>query len=108
VEILLVEDNAGDAVLIRQVLADAAVPVNFHIARDGEQALFDVEGPSLQARPDHFGSQPSTNSGGGAARDLESGESPGGCVQLLVERCRVSAGVGTRGARICPKTHQYR
>jgi DNA-binding response OmpR family regulator len=38
-EILLVEDNAGDAVLIRQVLAEAAVPVNLHIVRDGEQAL---------------------------------------------------------------------
>ena len=38
-EILLVEDNAGDAVLIRQILADAAVPVNLHIARDGEQAM---------------------------------------------------------------------
>src|ERR1700688_2141411 len=38
-EILLVEDNAGDAVLIRQVLADAALAVNLHIARDGEQAL---------------------------------------------------------------------
>jgi DNA-binding response OmpR family regulator len=38
-EILLVEDNAGDAVLIRQILADASVPVSLHIARDGEQAL---------------------------------------------------------------------
>jgi DNA-binding response OmpR family regulator len=38
-EILLVEDNAGDAVLIRQILADADVPVNLHIVRDGEQAL---------------------------------------------------------------------
>ena len=38
-EILLVEDSAGDAVLIRQILADASVPVNLHIARDGEQAL---------------------------------------------------------------------
>ncbi len=38
-EILLVEDNAGDAVLIRQVLAEADVPVNLHIVRDGEQAL---------------------------------------------------------------------
>jgi CheY-like chemotaxis protein len=38
-EVLLVEDNAGDAVLIRQILADAAVPVNLHIARDGEQAM---------------------------------------------------------------------
>jgi hypothetical protein len=32
-EILLVEDNAGDAVLIRQILADASVPVNLHIVR---------------------------------------------------------------------------
>jgi len=38
-EILLVEDNAGDAVLIRQILGDASVPVNLHIARDGEQAV---------------------------------------------------------------------
>lgn len=38
-EILLVEDNAGDAVLIRQILADASLPVNLHIVRDGEQAL---------------------------------------------------------------------
>jgi CheY-like chemotaxis protein len=42
-EILLVEDNAGDAVLIRQILADASVPVNLHIARDGEQALTMLE-----------------------------------------------------------------
>jgi DNA-binding response OmpR family regulator len=39
VEILLVEDNAGDAVLIRQILAEGAIPVNLHIARDGEQAM---------------------------------------------------------------------
>jgi CheY-like chemotaxis protein len=38
-EILLVEDNAGDAVLIRQILAEAPVPVNLHIVRDGEQAI---------------------------------------------------------------------
>ena len=38
-EILLVEDSAGDAVLIRQFLAEVPVPVNLHIARDGEQAL---------------------------------------------------------------------
>jgi DNA-binding response OmpR family regulator len=38
-DILLVEDNAGDAVLIRQILADASVPVKLHIVRDGEQAL---------------------------------------------------------------------
>ncbi len=38
-EILLVEDNAGDALLIRQILADASMPVNLHIVMDGEQAL---------------------------------------------------------------------
>jgi CheY-like chemotaxis protein len=38
-EVLLIEDNAGDAVLIRQILAEASVPINLHIARDGEQAM---------------------------------------------------------------------
>lgn len=47
-EILLVEDNAGDAVLIRQVLADAAVPVNLHIVRDGEQALTLLSDPDFR------------------------------------------------------------
>lgn len=49
-EILLVEDNAGDAVLIRQILADSGTPVNLHIARDGEQAV-------ILLNADHF--QPS-------------------------------------------------
>lgn len=39
IEILLVEDNAGDAVLIRQILAEESMLVNLHIVRDGEQAL---------------------------------------------------------------------
>ncbi len=43
-EILLVEDNAGDTVLIRQILGEAPVPVNLHIARDGEQALTMLNG----------------------------------------------------------------
>ena len=47
-EILLVEDNAGDAVLIRQVVADAAVPVNLHIVRDGEQALTLLSDPDFR------------------------------------------------------------
>ncbi len=42
-DILLVEDNAGDAVLIRQILTDTSFPLGFplklHIARDGEQAI---------------------------------------------------------------------
>jgi DNA-binding response OmpR family regulator len=47
-EILLVEDNAGDAVLIRQVLAEGSVPVNLHIARDGEQALALLDGEDFR------------------------------------------------------------
>ena len=39
VQVLLVEDNAGDAVLTRQTLAECPVEVQLHIARDGEQAL---------------------------------------------------------------------
>src|SRR5579872_2370024 len=39
VEVLLVEDNAGDALLAGQILAEAPVPVKLHIARDGAQAL---------------------------------------------------------------------
>jgi CheY-like chemotaxis protein len=42
-DILLVEDNAGDAVLIRQVVTDTSFPLDFplklHIARDAEQAI---------------------------------------------------------------------
>ena len=38
-EILLVEDNAGDALLATQALAEAPLPVKVHIARDGAQAL---------------------------------------------------------------------
>ena len=38
-EVLLVEDNAGDALLIAQVLADSEVPVRLHHARDGMEAL---------------------------------------------------------------------
>jgi CheY-like chemotaxis protein len=39
VEVLLVEDDAGDALLISQILAEAAMPVKLRIARDGAQAL---------------------------------------------------------------------
>jgi two-component system, chemotaxis family, response regulator Rcp1 len=38
-KVLLVEDNAGDALLIGQALAECPTPVHLHIARDGEQAL---------------------------------------------------------------------
>jgi len=39
VEVLLVEDSAGDALLASQVLAEFPLPVRVHIARDGAQAL---------------------------------------------------------------------
>jgi chemotaxis family two-component system response regulator Rcp1 len=39
VQVLLVEDNAGDALLTGQALANCPVPVKLTIARDGEQAL---------------------------------------------------------------------
>jgi CheY-like chemotaxis protein len=38
-EVLLVEDNAGDALLVGQALENSQTPVRLHIARDGEQAL---------------------------------------------------------------------
>jgi CheY-like chemotaxis protein len=37
--VLLVEDSAGDVLLTQQILAEAAVPVRLHIARDGLQGL---------------------------------------------------------------------
>jgi CheY-like chemotaxis protein len=47
VEVLLVEDNAGDTMLIRQALYECPVPVNLHIARDGEQALLMLTNPAF-------------------------------------------------------------
>jgi CheY-like chemotaxis protein len=38
-EVLLVEDNAGDALLMGQALEECRIPVHLHIARDGAQAL---------------------------------------------------------------------
>src|SRR5712675_1470735 len=47
-EVLLVEDNAGDALLVGQALADCPTPVHLHIARDGEQALQFLEQPDFK------------------------------------------------------------
>jgi CheY-like chemotaxis protein len=38
--IFLIEDNAGDVLLIRQILQEQEIPVRIHVARDGSQALF--------------------------------------------------------------------
>jgi CheY-like chemotaxis protein len=49
-EVLLVEDNAGDALLVGQALAECPTPVHLHVARDGEQALQILGEPDF--RPD--------------------------------------------------------
>lgn len=38
-EILLIEDNAGDAELMREAFDELATPVRLHCVRDGEQGL---------------------------------------------------------------------
>ena len=38
-EVLLVEDNAGDALLVGQAIAECMTSVHLRVARDGEQAL---------------------------------------------------------------------
>ena len=47
VEVLLVEDNAGDTLLIQQILADGPIPVRLHVARDGEQAMQMLDTPEF-------------------------------------------------------------
>lgn len=47
VDILLVEDNAGDTLLIQQTLAEGSIPVKLHVARDGEQALQMLDNPEF-------------------------------------------------------------
>jgi CheY-like chemotaxis protein len=39
IEVLLVEDNAGDTVLMLQAFDHSPTLVKFHLARDGDQAL---------------------------------------------------------------------
>jgi CheY-like chemotaxis protein len=48
VHILLVEDSAGDALLVQQVLANCPVALELHVARDGEKALTMLADPSLK------------------------------------------------------------
>jgi two-component system, chemotaxis family, response regulator Rcp1 len=38
-ELLLVEDNAGDARLLQEVLKDIALPTTLHVLEDGQPAL---------------------------------------------------------------------
>ena len=39
IEVLIVEDNAGDVELAKEALRDTSFPVNLHVARDGEEAM---------------------------------------------------------------------
>jgi two-component system, chemotaxis family, response regulator Rcp1 len=48
VQILLVEDSAGDALLTSQIVADSSLPVKLVIARDGVQALIMLADPTFQ------------------------------------------------------------
>jgi CheY-like chemotaxis protein len=38
--IFVIEDNAGDVLLIRQILQQQQIPIRIHVARDGAQAMF--------------------------------------------------------------------
>lgn len=38
-DILLVEDNPGDVLLIKECLKSAKVPLQLHVAMDGEETL---------------------------------------------------------------------
>jgi len=55
VEILLVEDNAGDVGLIEEVFEEAKIRNNIHVAEDGEEAISFLHGKgkfSGSPRPD--------------------------------------------------------
>ncbi|MGD1095816.1 MAG: response regulator [Bryobacteraceae bacterium] len=51
IEVLLIEDNPGDAFLVRLILAESQTPVRVHLAQDGMEALLilasDVVHPDL-------------------------------------------------------------
>jgi CheY-like chemotaxis protein len=38
--IFVIEDNAGDVLLIQQILQRQQIPIRVHVARDGAQAIF--------------------------------------------------------------------
>lgn len=55
IEILLVEDNEGDIGLIEEVFEEAKIRNVFHVAKDGEEAMFFLRGEerfSGSPRPD--------------------------------------------------------
>jgi CheY-like chemotaxis protein len=48
VQILLVEDAAGDILLFRQVVSDNSVPITLDVAMDGQQVVSMLENPVFQ------------------------------------------------------------
>jgi CheY-like chemotaxis protein len=48
VQVLLVEDSAGDALLTSQIVAESLLPIKIVIARDGVQALMMLADPTFQ------------------------------------------------------------
>ena len=46
-DILLIEDNLGDALLVRQILAESGMNVTVHLAMDGQQALQMLSDPNF-------------------------------------------------------------
>lgn len=38
--VFLIEDNAGDILLIRSILREQGIPIRVHVARDGAEAMF--------------------------------------------------------------------
>ena len=48
VQVLLIEDSAGDALLTGQIVAESSLPVKMVVARDGVQALVMLADPAFQ------------------------------------------------------------
>ena len=48
-QILLIEDSAGDILLIKQVLSQANLPIRLRVAMDGDQALQVFAEPEFKA-----------------------------------------------------------
>jgi chemotaxis family two-component system response regulator Rcp1 len=47
-QVLLIEDSAGDALLTGQIVSESPIPIKLVIARDGLQALTMLDDPTFQ------------------------------------------------------------